>query len=361
MQRIDEVELRALRLPYSVPYWSTLATLTHLDVMVAVARMSDGREGYGEAAVITGYTHETPEGAWAYARDVAPTLPGATAEEAMQRLLPHQSTQSHAVTCLVSAIEMACGFDVLEPAAVDREVELLAPVHAHDLKHLPSELDDLLEAGYRVLKVKVGQEVESDLERVRLIGRHVRGHARLRLDANQGYAPDDGCRFAAALDPESVELFEQACHMDDWDAACRVRSASAVPVMLDESISDIEDIDRAAERQCADLIKMKLVKAGGLGRLRATLQAVHAHGMRAVLGNGVASDIGNWMEACISQGIVETVGEMNGFLKPRDRLFENPLEVRRGKLLIPRGYAPRLDRKVVQRYTQSAARYTAAA
>src|SRR3546814_1811434 len=43
-------------------------------------------------------------------------------------------------------------------------------------------------------------------------------------------------------------------------------------MMLDESIYDLDDIDRAAERGAADYIKLKLMKAGGLSRLAAGLQ-----------------------------------------------------------------------------------------
>lgn len=359
MPRIDDIELCTLWLPLGVPYWSSLTTVTGLDAMVAIVHLDDGRQGFGEAVVVPGYANETPAGAWDFSLEISASLPGVSAHEAIERLATHQAAQSHAVTCLVSAIEMACGFDALAPAPMDRQVELLAPVHSHDMSQLPAELDALLEAGYRVLKVKVGQDIDSDLQRVDLIAKHVQGLARLRLDANQGFGVEDGCRFAAALNPDAVELFEQACHMDDWNAAVRVKSVSRVPMMLDESIYGIEDIDRAAQLGCADLIKMKLVKSGGLTRLRAALQTTHARGMRTVLGNGVASDIGGWMEACIAHGLVDTVGEMNGFLKPRDRLFENPLEVQQGKVLVPRGYEPRLDRGVLQRCTQGHERFVA--
>jgi L-alanine-DL-glutamate epimerase-like enolase superfamily enzyme len=63
---------------------------------------------------------------------------------------------------------------------------------------------------------------------------------------NQGYDREQGCAFAVALDPEGIELFEQPCAAGDWDAARAVADVSPVPMMLDESIYGMADIERAA-------------------------------------------------------------------------------------------------------------------
>jgi L-alanine-DL-glutamate epimerase-like enolase superfamily enzyme len=119
-------------------------------------------------------------------------------------------------------------------------------------------------AGYRTLKIKVGFDAASDLARVGFIQRAARGRFGLTIDANQGFSHEDGCWFAANLDPQSIEFFEQACHKDDWDAAVAVARASSVPVMLDESIYTMADVRRAAALGAARFIKLKLMKFGSL-------------------------------------------------------------------------------------------------
>ena len=47
--------------------------------------------------------------------------------------------------------------------------------------------------------------------------------------------------------------------------------------------------------------------------------------MEPVLGNGVACEIGCWMEACVARTLIGNAGEMNGFLKPVTRLLANPV------------------------------------
>jgi hypothetical protein len=62
--------------------------------------------------------------------------------------------------------------------------------------------------------------------------------------------------------------------------------------------------------------------------------------MHGVLGNGVAGDIGCWMEACVAARMLDNAGEMNGFLKPRTRLFQVPMHLQAGELVLaPAGSA----------------------
>jgi hypothetical protein len=65
--------------------------------------------------------------------------------------------------------------------------------------------------------------------------------------------------------------------------------------------------------------------------------------MEPVLGNGVASDPGCWMEACVARRFVRTAGEMNGFLRQREPLASNPIKVEGGKMRLPAGYRLALD------------------
>ena len=53
--------------------------------------------------------------------------------------------------------------------------------------------------------------------------------------------------IAALMERHGVELFEQPCAAGDWEATVAVAQASPVPMMLDESIYGLADIDRAGE------------------------------------------------------------------------------------------------------------------
>src|SRR3546814_11725964 len=95
----------------------------------------------------------------------------------------------------------------------------------------------------------------------------------------------------------------------------------------------------------SDLLK----RFGGLNRLKQGLDAVRANGMEAVLGDGLGSEIHNWLEACVARTTIRNAGEFNGFLKPRERRLTPPMTFRDGSLHLPAGHRPGLDHAATER------------
>jgi len=69
--------------------------------------------------------------------------------------------------------------------------------------------------------------------------------------------------------------------------------------------------------------------------------------MEPVLGDGLSIELGCWMEACVAVHTIRNAGEFNGFLKPKTRLFAEPLLFAAGELVLARGYVPTIDRDVL--------------
>ena len=69
--------------------------------------------------------------------------------------------------------------------------------------------------------------------------------------------------------------------------------------------------------------------------------------MESVLGDGLSSELGCWMEACVARVTIRNAGEFNGFLKPKVRLFAEPLRFTAGELVIPPGFRPAIDAGVL--------------
>lgn len=345
---IDAISLRLLRMPLRTPYKLAFGPVTHFDTILTRV-IADGRMGLGEATILTGYTNETIGESWARARAAAKELPGIGTQAAKSIVASSLKDAPFTATALTTAIEMAEGHPALriaEPVAVP----LLAGINAMDHEAIAAEIEDALDAGYGTLKIKVGFDVEEDLKRMAFIQQSNGGRARLRIDANQGYDREAGCRFASTVDPSDIELLEQPCPAGDWDGLEAVCKVTAVPLMLDESIYDEADIERAA-RIGASFVKLKLMKCVSLDRLVQGLALIAELGMEPVLGNGVASDIGCWMEACAARAHIRNAGEMNGFLRQSVALAQPPLTVEDGAMtLMPEG-APQLDESALERLT----------
>ncbi len=346
--RLKLRSLRRLRLPLKRPYRLAFGPVEYFDTVLVSLKIGD-REGHGEATVLTGYTEETIDGSWALAKRLADEVQDAPFSSAGPLLLSHLHEAPFTVTAFYTAIEMALAYPTLS-CPHDREVPMLKILHAMEEPGITEEIEQAIAEGYKTIKVKAGFEAASDLERVCGIVAVAGGRLSITVDANQGYTPDEGVWFASRV-PSGVQFFEQACAKEDWDAALAVARASAVPVMLDESIYGIEDIRRAATLDAASYVKVKLMKFGSLRLLEEGLSEIGALKLLPVLGNGVAADVGCWMEACAAAGRLSTAGEMNGFLKICEPIVENPLAVKGGCAVIPGGYWPVLDVAAIDRQT----------
>lgn len=332
--RISKIDAYKLKLPLTVPYKLAFGPVTALDTIIVVATDEDARTGFGEATILTGYTPETIDGAWTAVSELARDVVGLETEDAKSRGLSRHSSAPFSVTAVVTAIEMLEGHDILT-AGLSSQVPLLAILSAMDRDRIAEEISDHVAAGYNTIKVKIGWDLEDDLARVAFIQSCLPDGVKIRIDGNQGYSKADGVAFASRVAPDGVELLEQPCHMDDWDASAAIGKVSRVPFMLDESIYGDAEIERAAELGGVTYVKLKLMKAGSINNLMRQLVRIRELGMIPVLGNGVASDPGCWMEACVAHAIIDNAGEMNGFLKPDTKLFLEPLSVSSGAISMP--------------------------
>jgi L-alanine-DL-glutamate epimerase-like enolase superfamily enzyme len=347
---IRKVTLRRLRVPLIRPYRLSYRSFDEFEPYLVEIQDGDRAPAFSDGHISPGSSSETREGGWAFMGEAIRQMVGRDSETAKASLLARFAESKVAVTALVTAVEVLEQSPVLNVPA-EATLPLLTPINALDPDGIARETEDWLTAGFRTFKVKVGKDVEADLARVRAIQRAVAGRATLRLDANRAFSRQQGEHFAAALDPTAIELFEQPCDADDWEANASVARVSTVPLMLDEPICTLDDIDRAADLEGVGFCKLKLKRFGSLGRLDEGLRRVAANGMKPVLGDGLGSEIHNWLEACVARTTIDNAGEFNGFIKSKDRLLQPELPFEEGAIRLPEGYRPVLDRAAVARFT----------
>ena len=344
------IVLHRLRVPLRVPYKLSFGPVEAFDTILVEIVGEDGRSGFGEATFLPGYSEETMEGSWGRAAALAEQAAGRTPAEIMAQAASLHQEGPFTATAFMTACEMLSGHPMLTPRQT-AAAPLLAIVNSDEPAGYEAEIEGHLAAGYRTLKVKVGFDLEPDLARVERIRQFVAGRAAIRVDGNQGYSRDEALHFAAALEPEGIELLEQPAHADDWETAADLAKVAQVPMMLDESIFGIADVERAAELGAARYIKFKLMKAGGIDRLAAALSRIRDLGMIPVLGNGVAGEVGCWMEGCVAAQLIDNAGEMNGFLKPAAGIFTQPIKVENGAMILEAGAMPAIDRAALEALT----------
>jgi L-alanine-DL-glutamate epimerase-like enolase superfamily enzyme len=344
---IREARIHQLRLPLEKPYRVSFRTYTEFEPIVVELVGDDSQVGWGEAYIPPGSTFETTESAWAFCDEYGRKICGSTVAEA-QTLLAKQRAHAPFACCAMSTALAMLDRHCALVTASDHCVPLLTPVSAETKTGIVEEIETKLDAGYKTFKVKVGWDVAHDLEKVKCVQEAVHGRALITIDANRAYTAEQGIRFASSLAPEGIALFEQPCEADQWDANARVARASTVPLMLDESIRTEADIDRAAQMEGVQFVKLKLKRVGGVEPAISAMKRAKSNNLDICLGDGVATEILCWMEACVSRDYLTRAGDMNGFLKPKVRLLANPLPFERGSLLLKRGYWPEVDRDVLR-------------
>jgi L-alanine-DL-glutamate epimerase-like enolase superfamily enzyme len=128
-----------------------------------------------------------------------------------------------------------------------------------------------------LLKLKLGQE--GDEERLRRI-RQTAPQARLIVDANEGWTPDNLERNLAVCAEAGVELVEQPLPASADEALRHIKRA--VPVCADESAHDVDSLAGLAGKY--DAINIKLDKTGGLHGALLLADAARGAGLGIMVG-----------------------------------------------------------------------------
>jgi L-alanine-DL-glutamate epimerase-like enolase superfamily enzyme len=164
---------------------------------------------------------------------------------------------------------------------------------------------------YGLLKLKIAGA--GDLVRVEAV-RRAAPLARLIVDANEGWTPDDLVALTPALAALGVALIEQPLKAEEDEALIGFRSK--VPLCADESCHTRADLPRIQGRYSH--INVKLDKAGGLTEAVALAREAQALGLRLMVGCMVSTSLAMAPAALIA-GMAEFTDLDGPLLLARDR------------------------------------------
>ncbi|MDO4492489.1 MAG: dipeptide epimerase [Clostridia bacterium] len=146
--------------------------------------------------------------------------------------------------------------------------------------------DYVFNKGFRILKVKIGNDLAHDLDALGRIRKAVGKDVRIRIDANQGYTVETALKCLPEFEKLGIDAAEQFRPWWDFDGSAEIKrkNTSACKIMLDESIHDVFDAKRAAEGKCADYFNIKLMKCGGLYYGAKIADIAAEHGVKCMVG-----------------------------------------------------------------------------
>ena len=119
--------------------------------------------------------------------------------------------------------------------------------------------------GFRILKVKTGNSVEEDIERIVKIREKAGIRIKIRVDANQGYTVAELVEFEKSTRKLNIEFIEQPLKSDHNSEMLNVPESIRKKCMADESLQNTNDaLNLAVSPKLFGIYNIKLMKCGGI-------------------------------------------------------------------------------------------------
>ena len=150
------------------------------------------------------------------------------------------------------------------------------------VKETLAEIEEYCDAGFRHIKIKLGQQIDQDIERILKTQEKFKNSVVVRIDANQGWSFDDTLRFFNSVD--NIELIEQPLKVANSNEYLGFPKELKKIIALDESIVTPEDAVRFSLQDYAGIFNIKLMKCGGISAARKIASTALAKGIDLMWG-----------------------------------------------------------------------------
>src|SRR5205807_5102556 len=129
---------------------------------------------------------------------------------------------------------------------------------------------------------KAGRKPEEDLEMVRGIRDGVGDRLKLRIDPNQGYAPEIAFPLARDLEKYNLEYFEQPMPFSCIGESARLRQLTTTPLALNESVTTPQIAMQILQLGAADVLLPDTYQCGGILGVKRVAALCEAAGVPCV-------------------------------------------------------------------------------
>jgi len=148
------------------------------------------------------------------------------------------------------------------------------------------------EAGFRLMKVKLGYGVDDDIQVIRAIARAVEGRGvTLMVDTNHAYGRAEALRLGWVLDELDLRWYEEPVAPEDIDGYCELRRRLRTPIAGGENEHTLYGFRDLLGRHAVDIAQPDIGSCGGITGARHIVALAQAHGIEVnphVWGSAVA-------------------------------------------------------------------------
>ncbi|MFW6381206.1 MAG: enolase C-terminal domain-like protein [Bacillota bacterium] len=271
MSKIQDLVFKEEEYKYNQPFHITNSVSTASRLITVKLHLKQGIVGLGQASLSFRVNGEVYQPLWHYREAMLNKIHGLDVRnyrrafreiDGFSRTAP--SLKAAVQYAVLDALSQDCGLPVFQLLGGARDyVETDMTIGIDSRENTVNRAREAFEQGFEVLKLKVGEDLNTDIERVLAVAEATPG-AEYIIDANLGYTPKQALRFTDSMYQHDVEiaLFEQPVSVHDFAGLRLVRQHCPYPVGADESVKSKYDAWRLIEEECVDFINIKLMKSG---------------------------------------------------------------------------------------------------
>ncbi|WP_087973615.1 mandelate racemase/muconate lactonizing enzyme family protein [Oceanobacillus rekensis] len=302
--QIQSIETFRGAIPLHTPFKTALRTVTVAETIIVKVTCDDGTVGWGEAPpthVITGDSMSSIQ--YAIEAIFKPLLIGESliAREQLFEKIEKSMVRN---TSAKAAIDMAL-YDCIAQLAklplhqflggYHERLETDYTVSVNSPEDMAADARKYINDGFSVLKIKVGKnDIATDIERIKKVRKEIGPKVVIRLDANQGWQAKEAVRAIRKMEELGldIELMEQPVKAHDLEGLKYVTNHTETPIMADESVFLAHDAKQVLDMGAADLINIKLMKAGGIHEAIKIAKLSSIYGVDCMVGSMIETKIG---------------------------------------------------------------------
>jgi o-succinylbenzoate synthase len=117
-----------------------------------------------------------------------------------------------------------------------------------DAQDIAEQINEKLRQGYRVIKMKIGANPDTEINLIRQMRSHFSSaELEIRLDANGAFRSATALQVLEALEPFGIHSVEQPIKPGCYDEMSELCRESPIPIALDEELIGITDVDERME------------------------------------------------------------------------------------------------------------------
>ncbi len=167
------------------------------------------------------------------------------------------------------------------------------------------DAEKIVNAGFRVVKVKLGESPALDIERIRCIREMIGMEIPLRIDANQGWTSSNALEILIALNQYQIQHCEEPIPRHEFMHLAELKRKSPIPIMADESCFDHHDALRLVSLKSCSSFNIKLGKSSGINKAMKIMQIAETEQMPIQIGGFLESRLGFTAAAHVAQCCAE--------------------------------------------------------